>query len=231
MAKKLFFPKGVSSEGHEDEMYLSLGNYAGDQVVDLEDGPDIVPFSAERYKDLTGFALPSVYLLSRTKQSVEDDNSDDEHLLKPVFESSCVEDTKELSEPSALIGSSSERKAFFDNLEQLVAESAAIDTAKQEASEAAEERRAQMDKEIAKAREEVKELEELRMRRERRVPCEPTANGVVVSVRHIYLGVVTRRFPSSGTMCGVYDWIGSLSQTPKYFRLTKMPISCCCTQA
>ena len=130
-----------------------------------------------------------------------------------------------------MIGSSSERKAFFDNLEQLVAESAAIDTAKQEASEAAEERRAQMDKEIAKAREEVKELEELRMRRERRVPCEPTANGVVVSVRHIYLGVVTCRFPSSGTMCGVYDWIGSLSQTPKYFRLTKMPISCCCTQA
>ena len=190
-----------------------------------------MPFSAERYKDLTGFALPSVYLLSRSKQSVEDDNSDDEHLLKPVFESSCVEDTKELSEPSALIGSSSERKAFFDNLEQLVAESAAIDTAKQEAREAAEkERRAQMDEEIAKAREEVKELEELRMRRERRVPCEPTANGVVVSVRHIHLGVVTRRFPSSGTMCGVYDWIGSLSQTPKYFRLTKMPISCC-TQA
>ena len=24
-------------------------------------------------------------------------------------------------------------------------------------------------------------------------------------------------------MCSVYDWIGSLSQTPKYFRLTKMP--------
>ena len=50
-----FFPKGVSSEGHEDEMYLPLGNYAGNQVVDLEDGPDIVPFSAEQYKDLTGF--------------------------------------------------------------------------------------------------------------------------------------------------------------------------------
>ena len=26
-------------------MYLSLGNYAGDQIVDLEDGPDIVPFT------------------------------------------------------------------------------------------------------------------------------------------------------------------------------------------
>ena len=42
-------------------MYLSLGNYAGDEVVDLEDGPDIVPFSAEQYKDLTGFTLPSAY--------------------------------------------------------------------------------------------------------------------------------------------------------------------------
>lgn len=66
IAKKLFFPKGASSEGHEDEMYLSLGNYAGDQVVDLEDGPDIVPFSAEQYKDLTGFALPSAYLPTPT---------------------------------------------------------------------------------------------------------------------------------------------------------------------
>lgn len=47
-------------------MYLSLGNYAGDQVVDLEDGPDIVPFSAEQYKDLTGFALPSAYLPTPT---------------------------------------------------------------------------------------------------------------------------------------------------------------------
>lgn len=122
-------------------MYLSLGNYPGDQVVDLEDGPDIVPFSAERYKDLTGFALPSVYLLSRSKQSVEDGNSNDEHLLKPVLESTRVEDRKELSKPSALIGSSSERKAFFDDLERLVAESAAIDTAKQKAKEAAEEER------------------------------------------------------------------------------------------
>ena len=66
IAKKLFFPKGASSEGHEDEMYLSLGNYAGDQVVDLEDGPDIVPFSAEQYKGLTGFALPSAYLPTQT---------------------------------------------------------------------------------------------------------------------------------------------------------------------
>ena len=47
-------------------MYLSLGNYAGDQVVDLEDGPDIVPFSAEQYKDLIGFALPSAYLPTPT---------------------------------------------------------------------------------------------------------------------------------------------------------------------
>ena len=65
----------------------------------------------------------------------------------------------------------------------------------------------------------------LRMARERRVPREPTENGdgLVVSVHHVDLRVLTWSFPSSATMSAVYHWIGSLCVTPKHFRLTKMP--------
>ena len=80
-----------------------------------------------------------------------------------------------------------------------------------------------MEREIAKAPEETEGLNMLRMARERRVPPEPTENGVIVSVRHVDLGVLTRSFPSSATMSAVYHWIGSLCVTPKHFRLTKMP--------
>lgn len=80
-----------------------------------------------------------------------------------------------------------------------------------------------MEQEIAKAEEEAKALKILSKARERRVSPQPTENGVVVSVRHVDLGVLTRSFPSSATMSAVYDWIGPLSLTPKHFRLTKMP--------
>ena len=55
-----------------------------------------------------------------------------------------------------------------------------------------------------------------------RVPAEPDISElhVKVSVRHITLGVITRKFPKSGHIGTVYDWVGSLSLTPKYFTLS-----------
>ena len=79
------------------------------------------------------------------------------------------------------------------------------------------------EQEVAKAQEEAETLSMSRKAREQQVRPRPTENGVVVSVRHVDLGVLTQSFPSSGTMSAVYDWIGSLSLTPKYFRLTRMP--------
>ena len=81
IGKKLFFPKGVSSEGDKDNMYFALGNYAG---VEIEEVDGINEFSAAKYKELTGFTLPSLYLLSRSKSSVDDDSSD-ESLKESVF--------------------------------------------------------------------------------------------------------------------------------------------------
>ena len=77
IAKKLFFPRGVSSERPEEDMHFVLPNYADQPVNDLEADSDSVPFSAGKYKEITGFNLPSIYLLSRSYLS-DDDNSSDE---------------------------------------------------------------------------------------------------------------------------------------------------------
>ena len=144
----------------------------------------------------------------------------------PVFESTRDEDNKDVFKSSARIGNTNEKKAFFADLEQQLAESEAIDKAKQMEKEAAEkERRAHMEREIAKAKEEAEALEQLRTARKHRVPPEPLDNSVLVAVRHVDLGVLTRAYPSSCTMSAVYDWIGSLSLSLKYFKFTKMPNS------
>jgi hypothetical protein len=73
-----------------------------------------VPFSAEKYKEITGFFLPSVYLLSRSKWS-DDDNASDDGLHESAFQGTLPslfgEDNGEVLQSSTLIGSSSERKA------------------------------------------------------------------------------------------------------------------------
>lgn len=69
-------------------------------------------------------------------------------------------------------------------------------------------------------------MEQLRRARELRVP--PTPEGAlpraVLSVRHVQLGIVTRGFLITDTMSAVYDWIGSLSTTPKHFSLSIAPM-------
>ncbi|XP_020620757.1 uncharacterized protein LOC110058449 [Orbicella faveolata] len=227
IAKKLFFPRGVSSEGPEDDMHFVLANYADLPVNDLEDDSENVPFSAGKYKEITGFTLPSVYLLSRSCLSDDDNTSDDglhESVFRDTLPSLFDEDNGDFLQSSMLIGSSSERKAFFEDLKEQVAKSETEDAAKHSTKEAAERKQRElMEQEIAKAQEEAEALNLLRKAREGRVPPQPNENGVIVSVRHVDLGVLTRSFPSSASMLAVYDWIGSLSLTPKYFRLTKMP--------
>ena len=227
IAKKLFFPRGLSSEGPEDDMHFVLANYADLPVNDLGDDSESMPFSAGKYKEITGFTLPSIYLLSRSLLS-DDDNASDDSLHESVFRDTrpnpVDDDNAHFLQSSMLIGTSSERKAFFEDLKEQLAKSEADDKAKHSTKEAEERKQRElMEQEIAKAQEEADALNTLRKARERRIPPQPTENGVVVSVRHVDLGVLTRSFPSSATMSAVYDWVGSLSPTPKHFRLTKMP--------
>ena len=102
-----------------------------------------------------------------------------------------------------------------------------MDTAKEADRQVIEtERRKRIEDEIAKAETEAKSLERLRKARELRVPPEPdsTHPRVVLSVRHLYLGVIKRAFVPTDTVSAVYDWVGSLSATPRHFALSKLPM-------
>ncbi len=64
-------------------------------------------------------------------------------------------------------------------------------------------------------------LENLRRRRESRVPSDPDIvdDHVVVCVYHLDLGVITRAFRPQERINAVHDWIGSLQKLPEHFRL------------
>ena len=65
--------------------------------------------------------------------------------------------------------------------------------------------------------------DELQRARIGRLPNEPEIDEphFIVSVPHVTRGIVTRLFSDTYLMCSVYDWIGSLDGSPKYFQLRK----------
>ena len=73
----------------------------------------------------------------------------------------------------------------------------------------------------------ISRLEQLRNRRAVRVPSEPLLGQpqTLVTVRHINLGIVRRRFHPEDSVLSVYDWVGSLSNFPEYFTLRTTPTS------
>lgn len=70
------------------------------------------------------------------------------------------------------------------------------------------------------------EQENLRRAREMRVPSESDSSEphVQVSVRHLTLGVQTRKFSNSCEVSSLYDWIGSLNPNPEHFILSTCDI-------
>lgn len=222
MAKELFFPLGISAEGSLDEMDLTLGDFSGCGVSNVNVDGELLPFTAERYKSATGFTKPRLYLLSKHKLPY--DSGDEEDLLRPILPQ---RDAPEVANgQSQLIGTSKEREEYRDQLARDLAASLQQDRAKEEKKRRKEEERlSAINKEIARAEEEGAQLERLRLSRLERVLPEAKEDEsfVVVRVRHTSLGIVTRHFPVDATMWNVYDWIGSLSCTPKYFSLAKDP--------
>ena len=127
----------------------------------------------------------------------------------------------------SLIGSTEERNRFFKELKKQVAMSEAADRGKEQKKKETEQRnKEKVEENIHVAREESEELEQLRRRREFRVPREPEDHKeqTAISVRHTTLGNVTRKFKTDATMNMVYDWVGLLCLLPKYFNLSTLPL-------
>ena len=72
-----------------------------------------------------------------------------------------------------------------------------------------------------KIQQELKEENILKLRAAK-VPTEPGLDEehVTVSVRHVSIGIQTRRFKSDCKISSIYDWVGSLSFRPTNFILS-----------
>lgn len=129
MAKELFFPLGISPEGSLDEMDLTLGDFSGCCVGNVNVDGELLPFTAERYKTATGFTKPRLYLLS--KEKLPYDSGDEEDLLRPILPPCDASEAANAGQ-SQLIGTSKEREEYRDQLAWDLAASLQQDRAKEE---------------------------------------------------------------------------------------------------
>ena len=190
--KEVFFPDGKSSFGDADNMTFKVGNFKGEEVEEQ--------FTLAKYIAKYKLSKVRLYLLSK----ITDD--DDSELFTPVF------DNEQDTFSDGLLGTSNERNSFRENQDEEYMDSLKKDQEKEQAKK----------EELLRCQEKFAIQESLREAREMRVPTEPDIyeEHVKVSVRHVTLGVITRKFPKSGHVGTVYDWVGSLSLTQEYFTLS-----------
>ena len=107
-------------------------------------------------------------------------------------------------ESTGLISTSSKREELQNEIDKAYNESLRIDQEERE-------RKEYMEKAIL-----------LQERRKARMPVEPDIEDdhVVISIRHPQLGTKRRLFKGNAKMNNVYDWMGSLSPRPMYFKFS-----------
>lgn len=113
-----------------------------------------------------------------------------------------------------LIGSSKQRQELKESIDKAYEESLAADQAKSSVNVVVVDEEEYHQKANADAY-------DLRKARNERLPKEPCASEphYIVSVRHLSLGVLTRMFSLNDCAYSIYDWIGSLTDSPQHFQL------------
>ena len=221
--KEWFFPKGKCQFGSEKEMIFGLADF---QRKNLEKKDDGVTFTVGNYAEKNGFkSRIRVYLTSQLAEIIlsdcsSEDEDDDflprtstqtESWLQQPDHSDENEFDEVIENTTSLTGTHDERSELLHEQDQAYFESLKQDQEKEE------ERRLLLEKELN----DVERQERLRNVRESRLLQEPdvTEDHVVVSVRHITQGVVTRAFYSTSSLMQLYDWVGSLQLVPENFKL------------
>lgn len=140
-----------------------------------------------------------------------DDEDDDTH---NGHSSTC---TTTVNPCTQLIGSSDEREALKQEQDHSLQCSLEADRKKEEERQKKED----------DASRKIENLERKRKSRLSRVPQEPTpchsGQNITIAVKHISQGKITRTFTEKDDMRSVYNWVGSLSLEPEYFRLSLSP--------
>lgn len=220
--KGLLFPDGKSIFGKEEEMTFHLANFKNEKIeVTVNVDGNELPFNINNYIDAHKVKNVRIYLLPQNLF-----NYDSEEDPLPVM------DIKSVDSGTALIGSTEERKALGSSpvmdIKSVDSETALIgsteerkalrqeqDKAYQESLNANRQKKIHQENEAA----EVERRMTIQRARSARVPPEPDDSFVTVKVRHLSMGVCSRRFPSGAKISAVYDWAGSLSPHTENFTL------------
>lgn len=217
--KRWFFPVGKSSFGTMENMTFGLADFKRQL---LEKHHDDDEFTLGAYAQKNGFkSRVRIYMTTNSRdEDIASLSSDDDAL--PIPWEQLNPSTSETSEPvidSSLKGTSQGQMLLKDQQDKAFCESLVEFHARNEGKVRAN----LLETEV----ENITRQETLRSTRASRVPVEPNVEDdhVVVLVRHVTLGVVSRMFlKNTTTMTQVYDWIGSLQLVPEYFKLVS-PIS------
>ena len=226
-----FFPTGENFGICLANCVSFVGNFKGECIDNLIDDGKEVAFTPARYKSITGFNEPTLYLLTKEKidcdsETSENETSDlgipDPEPIFPTLESVIGPKTSTPIESSNLIGTTEERSTFFHELEEDYKESERID---KEKDARGERRKKALEEELLIAKNEKERLESVRLERSSAVPIQPAQGEpcVVINIRHPSLNIVSRAFDPNATFRDVYNWAGSLSVTPEYFNLYSFP--------
>ena len=218
--KAVFFQDGTCIFGKTYEMQFTLGNFKCEEVCKEN-------FTLSGYIHRNRLTKCRLYLLSKLYEDMISSDSDPEDLQLSVNSmSSDVSKGKHLTgESSSSIfsegkpkyseatGSSSHVTTFEDDLADVNHKDSSHDqeTTFQDEMNSVD----RSDDMVLKLRAAI-------------VPDEPSESDdeiVTGSVRHVSLGVQTRRFSNSNQISAVYDWVGSLAIQPRTFRLSTFDVA------
>ena len=225
IAKNLFFSDGKCIFGPMEQLRFDLLAFNKESISTIRVDDKDVPFTVQAYIDHFKLSKIRLYLYTEIKED-EDEHSDD------LFESGSDQESFEnismynnvpllsrneepdIRHEDHLIGSSKQREELKECIDKAYEESLAADQAKSSVNVVLVEEKEYYQNENEDAH-------DLRKTRNERLPKEPCASEphCIVSVRHLSLGVLTRMFSENDYAYSIYDWIGSLTDSPQHFQL------------
>ena len=198
-SKSLFFPNGMSTYGKEEQMTFDLSNFK-DEKIETTIGVDrkVLPFNLTNYLAAHKMKNIRIYLQSQKLYDDSSDGEDEEDPLPMIY-------TNDTDKNTSLIGSTDDRQALLEEQDKAYQESLNADKQKV--------------KDLERNASEDERKQRIHQARVARVAPEPDINYVTIKVRHVTMGLCSRRFSLDCNMVAVYDWAGALSPDIENFTL------------
>ncbi|CAB4039753.1 Hypothetical predicted protein [Paramuricea clavata] len=217
----------------KEQIKKKSDNFKGEEVEEsIKVGREYIPFTLCNYMEAHKIRTVRLYLQSRKIDG--SDNDDD--LLSSTFD-------HDLNQEGSLIGPHLERQSLVSRNQESSLINSTLDMqslvspnqkssligftlegqslASEQDKEYQESLKADERKAVSREREneESKRKKRIQNVRADRVVPEPDDEFVTVKVRHIAMGLQSRKFPKTSRMAAVYDWAGSLSPDPENFTI------------